>query len=122
METLYETVPQYWNIVKRNPNGEISYIPLTPEKDKLYEDSKDANRQDYYFSVLSSYFLIITSVLIIISYIICYFIFNNKIELINKIFLFLIILWIILLVYIRNYSDYLLNKSKELGIKVKKEI
>ncbi len=122
METLYETVPQYWNIVKQTPNGEISYIPLPPKKYKLYEDSKDVNRQDYYFYVLSFYFLIITFVLIIISYIICYFIFNNKIKFINRIFLFIIIFWVILLIYIISYSYYLFNKSKELGIRVKKEI
>ncbi len=123
MGTLsYGEIPQYWNIEKRLPNGVITYIPLPPEKEKLYEDSKDAGRQDYYFSALSSLFLVFTLFLIIMSYIICYFLFYHKIGFINKVFLFLIIVWIVLLVCIINYSYYLFNKSKNLGMRVKKEI
>lgn len=84
----------------------------------LYNKANDANRQSYYYSAIFGFILMIFLGIIIISYGLCYFISGNT----HKIFLYLFIFWVILLLFHIYKSNNLNQIALNLRQKVLKEI
>ena len=74
------------------------------QQHKLYNKSKDANLQSFYYSAITGFILMCILVIIIIFCGLYYFIFGNT----HKIFLYLFIFWVILLLF-HIYKSYDLN-------------
>lgn len=121
MTESYSEIPRYGKSTEYS-NSEIrTFYFVNLQQSNLYEKANDANISSVVYSGLFGFVLMIILVIIIISYGLFYFIFPIT-QLINKIFLYLFIFWVILLLF-HIYNSYNLDKNAfNLRQKVIKEI
>lgn len=119
----YDTlgVSKYGIVYEYAEGKKTIYKPQTKEQSNLNQDSFDANLSSYINRVIGYIFLLILLGLIVLSYLICYFTLKNRYP-IDKIFSYILLLWIILLFLHICYSYYLYKYAVHLRDRVEKEI